>query len=249
MGFFDFLSKGKASGTSSRKVPSDREIQRLGKVCADKLAQNYDRQEAITQLGRVGNEASAAALLKRFDWSMEPSITDQDEKEAAAKGIVSTGEVALGPIREYCARAESLTWALKVLRQIVDTEQYPKELLGLLGGFDTEYRRNAEPKIQLIAALAEHAGAEVREAVVPFLDDANETVRFQAVTTLFALGDEEAYPAMAKAMLEEESLRIKNRISAGFVDKEWSVPTDLLAPLTEVLPPDFRLSGQRLVRA
>ena len=152
MGLFDFFSKGKGEkkGDSPAAKPEkkgDKEIARLGKLAAQKLAQNYDRQEAIEELARMGTADSAKALLRRFDFSMEPSITDQEEKEAAARGIVAAGEAAIDPIRDYCKKAESLTWPLKTLRDIVPPESFVEELLAILDQFDTEYMRNAEPKI------------------------------------------------------------------------------------------------------
>src|SRR5689334_12631404 len=163
MGLFDFFSKDKSdkkksddgAPKKSGAKKSDRELARLGKLVASKLSQNYDRQEAIDELGKLGSAEAAALLLKRFDWLMEPSITDQEEKEAAARGIVAAGEEALDPIREYCRKAASLTWALKVLRQVVPEERFVEELLGVLDLFDTEYVRNPEPKIQLITMLEE----------------------------------------------------------------------------------------------
>src|SRR5690349_21692281 len=63
MGLFDFLGK------KNDKPPkaSEREIQRLERLLANKLSQNFDRQEAIQELGRMGTAAAASALLKRFD--------------------------------------------------------------------------------------------------------------------------------------------------------------------------------------
>jgi HEAT repeat protein len=247
MGLFDFLSKSKAAPAAT-KAPSEREIARLARLCGDKLAQNYDRQEAIDTLAKIGTAASSRALLKRFDWSMDPSITDQDEKEAALRGIVAAGEASLEPIRDYCARAESITWALKALRQISPAESLADELLSVLDRFDTEYMRNAQPKIQIIAALADHKSSEVREAVEPFLEDANETVRFQAVTTLFALGDAACFPLLVNALIEDESLRVKNRIAAGLVDKNHAVDEAHLEALAEGLPSEFKLVGRFIQR-
>src|SRR3954451_10128732 len=106
MGIFDFLGK-KADRPPKA---SEREIARLDRLLANKLSQNFDRQEAIQELGRMGTAQAASALLKRFDWVLDPSITDQEEKESCMRGIVSAGEAALEPIREYCQKAESLTW-------------------------------------------------------------------------------------------------------------------------------------------
>jgi HEAT repeat protein len=239
MGLFDFLGKKK----SDEPRRSEREITRLQKIVGSKLSQNYDRQEAIEQLGRMATAESAAALLRRFDFTMDPSITDQEEKESAAKGITAAGEVALEPIRKYCKRAESLTWPLRVLRQIVPEDQIVDELLALLDEFDTEYVRNSEPKVQLIRALEEYVTEDVRLAVEPFMSDANEPVRFAAVTTVFAMKDESSVAAIVGALEQEESLRVKNRIAQGLSDKGWKIPDDLGDVCRSALPELFALQA------
>src|ERR1700759_4932087 len=123
-------------------------------------------------------------------------------------GTVAAGEDALEPIREYCKKAESLTWPLKVLRGIVkDEEQAAQELLGILDQFDTEYVRNAEPKVQIIKALEAYPSDDVRVAVEPFLTDMSEPVRFTAVTTLFAVNNPASVPSLLDALSNEESRR------------------------------------------
>ena len=79
MGLFDFLGKKKTSGSEGG---SEREVQRFERIVGNKLSQNIDRQEAIDALAKMGTRASAAALLKRFDWLMDPTILDSEEKEA-----------------------------------------------------------------------------------------------------------------------------------------------------------------------
>lgn len=252
MGLFDFFSKkdkaSEADGKKATKKPSEREIARFAKLVATKMSQNYDRQEAIEELGKVGTAAAVAALLKRFDWSMDPSITDQEEKESAMHGIVNAGEEALEPIRNYCKRAASLTWPLRTLRAIVPPEDFVDEVLGILDLFDTEYVRNPEPKVQLLSILEEFPSQEVREAVQPFLTDASEPVRFAAVTTTFAMNDPETAASLVAALEEEESLRIKNRIAQGMADRGWEVPESLRETCKNALPPDFTLGSDGKIR-
>jgi len=249
MGLFDFLSKKKpeegGAATPPKKVPP-KDLARLARLAGDKMAQNYDRQEAIEELGRMGTGVAAEALLRRFSFTMEPSITDQEEKEAAAEGIVNAGAEAIEPIRKYCARAESVTWPLKILRRIVPADQLTDELLALLDEFDTEYLRNPEPKIQLISVLEEHVSDDVRTAVEPFLTDVNETVRFHAVVTVFAMGDPRSVPALVDALRQEESLRIRIRIATGLAAKGWSIPADSTEACRGTLPPGFSLDGDRV---
>ena len=73
-------------------------------MAGDKHAQNYDRIEAIEALARVANGEAAAALLKRFTFHIDPSITDQEEKDAAVRGILAARESAIEPIRTFCLR-------------------------------------------------------------------------------------------------------------------------------------------------
>ena len=43
-------------------------------------------------------------LLKRFTFHMDPSITDQEEKDAAFRGILRAGRGAIEPVRAFAAR-------------------------------------------------------------------------------------------------------------------------------------------------
>ncbi|HTV24208.1 MAG TPA: HEAT repeat domain-containing protein [Polyangiaceae bacterium] len=259
MGFFDLFSKktpaepkaaaadAKAPAKPKAKDANPRELARLARVVSNKMSQNYDRQEAIDQLSAMANVESARALLKRFDFSMEPSITDQDEKEAAARGIAAAGMDALEPIHAYCARAESLTWPLKVLRQIVPADQIVTELLTLLDQFDTEYMRNPEPKIQLVTLLGEYRTEEVREAIEPFLGDVNESVRFHASGTLFSIGNPESAQPLVAVLAEEESLRVKNRIARGLEQSGWVLPEALATLASAGLPPNYVVKDGKVV--
>jgi hypothetical protein len=244
MGLFDFLSKKE----KTEPVASAKDIARFERLLSNKLSQNYDRQDAIDALSRMGTAASTSALLKRFDWMLDPSITDQEEKEACAKGIVNAGDAALEPIREYCKKAQSLNWPLKILREIVPEDRVVDEILAILDQFDTEYVRNVEPKVQLLQALEAYPSEEVRIAVEPFLGDMSETARFMAVSTVFAMKDEASVPALVAALDTEESLRVKNAIAQGLTDRAWSVPEDLRETAAKSLPPGYGLSDGRVVR-
>jgi hypothetical protein len=247
MGLFDFLKKSERDSAPAPKAKGERDLQRFERLVSTKLSQNFDRQDALEQLAGIGTAASAAALLKRFNWTMDPSITDHDEKELAARGIAAAGEAALEPLRDYCKRAESLTWPLKALRQIVPEEQMSEELLALLDLFDTEYTRNVEPKTQLITALREYPSEDVRVAVEPFLADTSEPVRFEAVDTVLRVGNPESVPALVATLEEEESLRVRNRIAQGLADQGWTVPEELHAACERGLPPGYPLVQGRVV--
>lgn len=226
MGFFDFLRKSNSNPPPAAAAGS-KKVAGPAKVVADKRAQTYDRLEALQQLADMKSAEAAAALLKRFTFSIDPSITDQEEKDIAFQGIVAAGKDAVPAVVEFCAKAEALTWPLKVLRELLDDEEYRDELIELLERFDTEYARNIEPKLQIVSALEHVVSEDVREAVAPFLEDVNETVRFHAVQTTFAQNAAECIPALVKLLGAEESVRIKNKVAEGLQFRGWVIPEEL----------------------
>ncbi len=229
MGLFDFLKRGSSPPPAqpTRPAPS-KKIAGPAKLVADKRAQTYDRAEAIRELAAAKTPEAAEALLKRFTFSIDPSITDQEEKEAAFEGIVEVGRPMLEPVRAFCVKAEVLTWPLRILHAILSDEEYRDELLLLAESFDTEYARNVEPKLQVVSALADVSGDGVHVALEKFLDDVNETVRFHAVQSTFAQSNEESVRPLLQMLEDEESVRIKNKVCEGFLLKGWKVPPDAL---------------------
>lgn len=244
MGIFDIFKKA-----DKPKGKSNREFSRLARVVGEKLAQDYDRQEAIRELSDLKTAEAARALLRRFDFTMEPSVTDQEEKAAAAEGVVAAAGAALIPLRDYCVRAESLSWPLKILARVVPEERLEEEILGILDQFDTEYVRNPEPKIQLITFLESKKSDDVREAVEPFLEDVSEPVRFHAVNTVFAQANTASAGALVAALAEEESLRVKNRIAGGLAAAQWTIPANLRELCSQSLPESYRLQDDGRVLA
>jgi HEAT repeat protein len=248
MGLFDiFKSKGKSEPRAG--VPAgDKNVARLGKVAGDKHAQNYDRIEAIDNLARMASGEAAAALLRRFTFHIDPSITDQEEKDVAARGVQAAGEAAIEPIRTFCVKAASLTWPLKLLKDLVPSDRYVDEVIQLLGRFDTENTRNIDPKQQLIAELEHYSQPAIRPAVERFLDDAGEGIRFVAVATLFAQEDVASLPAIVKALVAEESLRVKMRLAEGLVARGWTIDAADRDQVRAALPSQFGLDAEGRVK-
>jgi hypothetical protein len=248
MGLFDiFKSKGKSDPQPSGPV-ADKNVARLAKVAGDKRAQNYDRIDAIDNLGRLATGEAAAALLRRFTFHIDPSITDQEEKDAAVRGILAARDSAIEPIRAFCLKAESLTWPLKILKELVPSDRYVEELIRLLERFDTEYTRNVDPKQQLISELEHYSQPAIRPVVERFLEDASEAIRFVAVATVFAQEDPASMPNLVKTLLVEESVRVQNRLLEGLAARAWVIPDELRGKTREVLPAQFALDAEGRVK-
>src|SRR3984957_3896279 len=170
MGLFDLFKGGSRTGGEDK--PKASPAAKWANAAADKRAQNYDRQEAIQQLATMGTADAVAALLRRFTFIMDPSITDQEEKEAAFAGVVRAGRGPFEPIRTFVARAESLAWPMRVIEEIVSEEEFVDELLLWLSKWDTEYAKFIDPKVQILVALEERKweqAPKVRAEVERFL--------------------------------------------------------------------------------
>jgi hypothetical protein len=240
MGLFDFF-KGNGGGHKKDKAkasPADKWADRAG----DKRAQNYDRQEALHALAEMRTADAAAALMKRFTFNIDPSITDQEEKEIAFQGVVGAGTEAVEPVRQFAAKADSLAWPMKILKELLPEDAFLKELIGWLERWDTDYRKFIDPKIQLLVALEDHKDPKIREAVEPFLSDVNETARFHAVATTLAQEDPAAVAALLDTLKGEESFRVKKKICDGLSLRGWVVPEPERDAVKKALPPDYALT-------
>lgn len=227
MGLFDFFkSKPKSASPSAPPPagPADKNVARLARVVGDRLSQTYDRRDAIKALHDMKSADGVSALLRRFTFYVEPSTDDQEEKDAAFDAVVEAGEAAVEPILQFCKKAESVTWPLKMLRELLPNDQYFETVVKLLGEHETDYTRNVEPKVQLLGALEGHGSAEALETVSYFLEDVSEPVRFQAVVVLLSMNDEKAVEPLVARAADEESVRVRNKIAEGFVARGWAVP-------------------------
>jgi hypothetical protein len=231
---------GKKSDSSQLKKWAER--------TANRRAQPPDRFEAIQALVSLRSSEAVEALLPRFTFYVDPSITDQDEKEMAFDGVVAAGDAAIEPVVAFLGKADSISWALKILDRILSPEAVVEKLLAVLAGMDTEYERDPQRKIQILATLEERSDPRVAEAAVRFVEDANETVRFHAAGAVLAQGDAEAQrTALLRCFCAEASVRVRNRILDGFAARGWNVG-DMSAEVTSRLPAGYSLDRQGIPR-
>ncbi len=233
MGFLDFLSSEKRS---------ERSLERAIRSANNKFKPKDYRQPALSEVmdkARQGNEVAMAGLLARFAVNAEPSIEDEKEKEWVCDALIEIGRTALPQIRRSLRTAESVSWMQRTLRNIVSLEEYKKELLDVLSDFDTEYERNPDRKIQTIAALADTEGEDVVAAMLRFLEDVDEGVRFQTVVSLTKHGLETARESLLKVMIGDESIRVRNAVIDAFCQLEW-LTTGFKKKVDAVLPKGYK---------
>ncbi len=235
MGLFDFF---KAKGGSTAEA-QERALMRHAERVLDKRAMSPDRFASIEYLCRLGTEESWRALLPRFDFTVDPSITDREEKQFIFEHITEARDTAVDPVREFLPKATSVVWPIKILKALVSREELVTALLALLKGEDTDYQKNPERKKQAIVFLEDEPDPRVPPALLPFLEDVSEDIRFHCVRTLTAQGDPSVTSAMTALLLRDESMRIRTTVVDGLVERSWPLPMDdraKLGPLLSRLP-------------
>jgi HEAT repeat protein len=236
MGLFDRFKGGSADKKASSAAKwADR---------VEKRAQNYDRQEAISALAELGTAEAVEILIRRFTFHIDPSITDQEEKDSAFQGILRAGRAAIEPVRAFVAKAESLAWPMKIMRELLGEEEYLDELLRWLTRWDTEYSKFVDPKVQLLTALEEYKSPLIREQVERFLEDVNEPSRFHAVTALIAQDDAAAVPALLRLLVDEESVRVRAKAAEGLATHAWEVPEGDREAVVRALPSPYAVDAR-----
>ncbi|MFO8070377.1 MAG: HEAT repeat domain-containing protein [Polyangia bacterium] len=233
MGLIDFLSSEKRH---ARRV--DRLIRRANNKHTPKDYRQIALNDLIEQ-ARKGDEVALRGMIQRFSVNAEPSIEDEREKEWVCDALIDFGDKSLPHVKRAMRSAESVNWLQRALRNIVSEDEYREELLDILSEFDTEYERNPDRKQQIIMALAEIPRRDVAEALVRFLEDVDETVRFQTVAALTRQGDEVAREPLLETMCEDESIRVRNEAVAAFADLGWST-SGYKKKVDAILPAGFK---------
>jgi len=233
MGFLDFLFKrGGDAGAGDEAA-----LLKHGERILDKRAMSPDRFASIEYLCNLGTDDAWRALLPRYNFNVDPSITDREEKHFIFDRISRAQDTAVVPVKEFLRKTTSVNWALKILRELVEAEAFVAELLEVLEGEGTSYQKNADRKINIIMALEDVLDPRVAPALLGFLDDVNEDVRFHTVRTLLAQNDPAVAAEPLVALLaREESMRIKTNIADGLAEKAWVVPDAHRERIQVVLP-------------
>lgn len=236
MGLFDFF--GRKTSTSGLAKHAAR--------AANKRAQNPDRWQSLRALGEMKTPEAVEGLLQRFTFRIDPSITDQEEKDLAMEGILGAGDAAIEPVRAFLRASESIAWPVKMLQQLVSSEELVTDLLGLLENMGTDYERDPQRKVDAIMQLEELDDPRITPAVVRFFEDSSESARFHAVQTVVAQANaDEARDALLELGAREESVRVRVRILDAVATREWSLGDDPTR-FDALMPPGFVRDGDKV---
>jgi HEAT repeat protein len=268
VGILDFLSGGK--GGALKKT--------IAKA-TNKDAQSVDRFRALEQLRDDGSDEAIAGLMRRFGFNYDKSIEDEQEKEWVHDALV---EMAAAPADESGSAEEqgganeeqAAAGKAKVMRGIegallsMDSIAYPLKVLGHLASHDeawpilekalaandNEYVRDPSKKIQLIDYLGEgFHDPRAAQALLPYFEDMDETVRFHAVEAILHQRNEEVGREPLLKLLtstEEQSRRIKIRILDGFAETGWNTHghKGTVEKLIEEIALDYSIDGKGRIK-
>ena len=152
----------------------------------------------------------------------------------------------LGELQKHLRNAESIAWGLRLLDEVASAEQSWPILADLCERNDNSYVRDPSKKIQLLNYLGDKEDRRCAEALLPYLEDIDEGVRFTTVEALLRHKEPEvAREPLLKLLTneKEDSRRIKKRILDGFADLGWDVKG--YSGTVEKMLPDY-LPGARL---
>lgn len=236
MGFLDKLFGG--SGDDQRP----RKIIKAEKKILNMYLQANDRQYFLDVLRQDGSEEAARALLKRFTCSAENHTIDRDEKAMTCDFLVKMGQTAVPPIKEYLLTYETgVNWPFRALKSLLTAEDLVGFLVEVLETIGPQYVREPERKEQLVLTAKEFPEERVTQAVLPYIDDHNETIRFLAVDTLLTHNFEDLVKeALEERFIEEDSQRVLQHLADGFVERGWACANP--EAVAEHLPDGYRIN-------
>lgn len=192
----------------------------------NKDAQSVDRFSSLEALRDDGSPEAIDGLLGRFTIRYDKSIEDEQEKQWVFDELTQMGPKILPSLQTHLRNAESIAWGLKILHEVASPDEAWPILADLCERNDNSYTRDPSKKIQLLHYLGEWEDARAAKALVPYLTDVDEGVRFVTVEALVRHKDAEAAREPLLQLLtneKEESRRIKRRIVDGFADLGWDV--------------------------
>jgi hypothetical protein len=197
-------------------------VKRLGKRLTEKFGPPENRQKAIAVLAEMATPEALSALLLRFTINSDSRITDAEEKQVVFDHLIAAGDLAIEPLRTFVREKNSVSWAIRVLAEIIP----PGELLDLvlqeLKRLSSEYSRDPEKKVQLLHWLTEHHVAvdpRLGAAAQVFLGDMSDDVKIAALAVLLQQKDPSVREPMLQALVDEEqSARVRKEIVAALAD-------------------------------
>lgn len=231
----------------------ERALKRALEKANNKLAQHVDRWAAMEKLRDNGTDEAIYGLLRRFSFSYDKSVEDEQEKQWVVDSLTAKGDGILPPLKRYIKSAGSIAYPLEILGRVASESQVLEVIDELIEVEEPGYARDPTKKMQMIDWLAEWSTGkdeDVAKRIAPYLADFDEGVRFAATEALGQRPHECAAEALAAALTrpEEESGRLKLRIAEVMAAGEMALgdKKDAISDLVKTELDGFHLKHDKL---
>lgn len=230
----------------------EKALQKVIDRATNTVSQSTDRWAAMEKLREDGSDTAIFALCRRFSFSYDKTIEDQQEKDWTVASMISLGEAGLGPLRRYMKSAKSLGYPLKILGQVTKGDKTLEVIDELLANEEPGYVRDPKPRIDIIEWLGEWTGTaeDVVSRVLPYLMDFDENVRHKTIETISRHPHDSAAETLCRAILreEEESRRFQVRTAEVLAEHSWPLGDHkaALGKLLGTILSGFSISGDSL---
>lgn len=244
MGLFDYFSKDAAA--KRRKESCEKKLSNMFYQKQDRMA----AAEIAADLVRQGDDDGIRILLVRFDHSAQNTTVDAEEKNYVVDLLVSLGDRVAEPIAAHVRRSHKpVYWSIRVLEELWSRDKVGAFLAEVLEATDNGYWRDPAKKIGLIQIAEAYSDDRLGEALVPFLDDHTEEIRFKTIDCMLRNDYAAAQSALVERMAsgEEEANRVKARLAEGLAQKAWDLGEHTEA-VTQNLPAGFRVTKNVVAR-
>jgi HEAT repeat protein len=225
-------------------------LDKLIRTIENKYTQSGDRYAAMERLLALGQESVPAliGLMRRFTVAASKSIEDEEEKGWLFRQLTALPpEKVLPAAREFLLHQESIAWVLRLVEDVADPAQEWAILEAVLAKHPPVYERDPSTKLDLLTRLQELSDPRIPAIIAQYLDDPDEGVRYGAVEALIKLADPATMPALLARLVhpDEDSIRLRSRILAGFAALAWDLSEHRVA-LAPHLGHEFSFDGKHV---
>lgn len=241
MSFFDALRR------FFKPTPAEK-AEKLRKKVLNMYGHPDDRRYAIVELSKLGAELAAKPLIERFTCRCENGTVDADEKQLVKDLLCNLGEATIDPLKAFLRNNDKdFNWPYRTLHDLLEHDALVEFLVELLNTIGPEYVRDPERKEQLMLVLKSFKEESICKAILPYLGDDNETIRFVSADTVIEQAHQDGIHALSERLSMEESQRILTLIATAFRDKGWAVSEGFRASVKDHLPSTFRMNDKGII--
>lgn len=211
MGILDFLKP---------KSP----LEKNAKAVKEPYSQPEYRREAMDKLFAMGTDEAYKALLGRFTITASGQIADEQEKRELVDRLAEVGEPVLDQVKEFIRGEQSIVFPIQALCRILGREDARAFLIETLHRYEPLDHRSIKAKITLVTSLTDLAEPEHAEVFVPYLQDHDDDVQFNAIVALEKLANPDTCAPLAKVCCgDDHAQRIQRRAAHALADLGWNV--------------------------